>query len=221
MRRFAQSAAVVLTVAAAGLFFASPAHALSSNVLTTGSVGGPNVAVGDVVTASLKSGTNATFSAGSGVVSCTVSQFTATVTSNPAAGGIATETLTAQTFSSCTASGIFGVTGVNSITVNDLPYNTSVDAATSTVSLSAGAAGPVQATVSLRTVLGSVTCAYRPTSGSLNGTASNTDNSIGFSGQGLTKSSGSGVCPSTSTFNATYAPAVDSSVTGSPAVFVQ
>jgi hypothetical protein len=221
MRRFAQSAAVIVTLAAAGLFLASPAHAAGSNVLTTGSVGGANVAVGDVVTASLKSGTNATFTAGSGTVACTVSQFTATVTSNPAAGGVAAETLTAQTFSSCTASGIFGVTGVNSITVNNLSYNTSVDASSSTVSLSAGANGPVQATVSLRTILGSVTCAYRPTSGSLTGAASNADNSIAFTNQALTKSTGSGVCPGTSTFNATYAPSNDTSVAGSPAVFVQ
>jgi hypothetical protein len=221
MRRFALSAAALLTVAAAGLFLASPANADGSNVLTTGSVGGANVAVGDVITANLKSGTRATFTAGSGTVACTVSQFTATVTDNPAAGGTASETLTAQTFSSCSASGIFGVTGVNSITVNNLSYNTSVDAANSTVSLSAGANGPVQATVSLRTVLGSVTCAYRPTSGSLSGTASNTDNSIAFTNQGLTKATGSGLCPGTSTFNATYAPSNDTSVAGSPAVFVQ
>jgi hypothetical protein len=220
MRRFALSAAALLTVAAAGLFLASPANAAGSNVLTTGSLGGPNVAVGDVITASLKSGTTATFVSGSSSVSCTVSQFTATVTGNPAAGGTATESLTAQTFSSCTAH-ITGVTRVNSITVNNLSYNTSVNAATSAVSLSAGTAGPVQATISLQTILGAVNCSYRPTSGSLSGTASNTDNSIAFSGQALTKSSGSGLCPGTSTFSATYAPANDTSVAGSPAVFVQ
>jgi hypothetical protein len=120
MRLFAKSAAVLLTVAAAGFFIASPAHAAGSNALTTGSVDGPNVAVGDVVAASLKSGTNATFVSGNSSVSCSSSQFTAGVTSNPAAGGTAGESLTAQTFSSCTAS-IFGVSRVNSITVNNLP----------------------------------------------------------------------------------------------------
>ena len=220
MRRFALSAAALLTVAAAGLFIASPANAAGSNVLTTGSVGGANVAVGDVISASLKSGTSATFVSGSSSVTCTVSQFTATVTSNPAAGGTAGESLTAQTFSSCTAH-ITGVTSVKSIVVNNLPYVTSINGTSKAVSLSAGSAGPVQATISLNTILGTVNCSYRPTSGSLSGTGSNTDNSIAFSGQGLTKSSGSGLCPGTSTFSATYAPSLDTSVAGSPAVFVQ
>jgi hypothetical protein len=221
MRRFAKSAAVLLSVAAAGVFIASPAHADGSNVLTTGSVGGANVAVGDTVSSGLKSGTSATFTTGSSSsVSCTVSQLTATVTSNPAAGGTAGESLTGQTFSSCTPH-ISGVTSVRSITVNNLSYVTSVNAATGAVTISAGSTGPVQATIVLGTLLGNVTCAYRPTSGSLSGTASNADNSIALSGQALTKSSGSGLCPGTSTFSATYAPAVDTSVAGSPAVFVQ
>lgn len=220
MRLFAKSAAVLLTVAAAGFFIASPANAAGSNVLTTGSVGGPNVAVGDVVSASLKSGTSASFVSGSSSVTCTTSQFTATVTSNPAAGGSAGESLTAQTFSNCSAS-IFGVTRVNSITVNNLPYVTSINGTTKAVSLSAGAAGPVQATISLQSLFGAVICSYRPTSGSLSGTGSNTDNSITFSGQALTKSSGSGLCPGTSTFGAVYAPSLDTSVAGSPSVFVQ
>jgi hypothetical protein len=220
MRLFAKSAAVLLTVAAAGFFIASPANAAGSNVLTTGSVGGANVAVGDVISASLKSGTSATFVSGSSTVTCTTSQFTATVTSNPAAGGSAGENLTAQTFSNCTAH-ITGVSRVNSITVNNLSYVTSINGTSKAVSLSAGSAGPVQATISLQSLLGAVVCSYRPNSGSLSGTGSNTDNSIAFSGQALTKSSGSGLCPGTSTFSATYAPSVDTSVAGSPAVFVQ
>jgi hypothetical protein len=221
MRRFAKSAAVLLSVAAAGLFIASPAHADAPDVLTTGSVGGANVAVGDVVSSALSSGTSATFATGtSSSVTCAVSQLTATVTSNPAAGGSASESLTGQTFSSCTPH-IFGVTSVRSITVNNLPYVTSVDASTGAVTISAGSAGPVQATIVLGTLLGNVTCAYRPTSGSLSGTASNTDNSITLSGQGLTKATGSGLCPSTSTLSATYAPVGDTSVAGTPAVFVQ
>jgi hypothetical protein len=220
MRLFAKSAAVLLTVAAAGFFIASPASAAGSNVLTTGSVGGANVAVGDVVSAALKSGTSASFVSGSSTVTCTTSQFTASVTSNPAAGGSAGESLSAQTFANCTAH-ITGVSRVNSITVNNLPYVTSIDGSTKAVSLSAGAAGPVQATISLQSFFGAVICSYRPTSGSLSGTGSNTDNSITFSGQALTKSSGSGLCPGTSTFGASYAPSLDTSVAGSPAVFVQ
>jgi hypothetical protein len=218
MRRFAKSAVVALTLGVA-ILVASPAHADAPDVLTTGSAGGSNVAVGDTVASGLASGTSATFTSGNSSVSCTVSQLTASVTSNPAAGGTASESLTGQTFSSCTAH-IPGVTAVNSIVVNDLPYNTSVSAA-SGVSVGAGSNGPVQATISLRTILGNVNCSYRPTSGSLTGATSNTDNSITFTGQGLTKSSGSGLCPGTSTFAATYAPVQDTSAAGSPAVFVQ
>jgi hypothetical protein len=222
MRKLAQSAVVLLALGAAVLI-ATPSFAAGSNVLTTGSVGGPNVAVNDVLQASLKSGTNATFTSGSTVVTCAASTFTATVTSNPAAGGTANESLTAQSFTSCTATGNSNVRGVNSLTVNNLPYNTAVTGTSLTIS--AGAAGSVKATISLNTIIGTVNCSYGPGTGgngSINGTTSNTDNSVTFGSQTFNRITGNQfVCPANTVFAATYAPSVDTSVSGSPAVFVQ
>jgi hypothetical protein len=179
------------------------------------------------VSANLKSGTKANFfttSNGTSGASCSASTLTATVTSNPAAGGTAGESLTAQTFSSCT-SNIAGVTKVNSVTVNNLPYTVTANGSTKAITLSGGSAGSIQATVSLGTVLGNVTCTYKAGTtssggGSLSGTGSNTDNSITLSNQQFTKSSGSGLCPTNSFLSATYAPVQDTSVSGSPAVFL-
>jgi len=222
MRRIVYASAAVLVAVGTALLIAAPAQAAGSSVLTTGSVGGPNVAANDILNASLKSGTQATFTAGSGVVKCSVSSFTAKVLTNPTAPSTATESLTAQTFSSCTVSGIFGVTGVNSVTVNNLAYNASVTSA-GVVTLTGGTAGPIAATVKLNTVLGGnpVACTYAANNNKFTGTASNADNSIAFTNQGLTKSTGSNLCPGTSNFSATYAPVKDTTVAGSPSVFVQ
>ncbi|MGW1778127.1 Tat pathway signal sequence domain protein [Streptomyces sp. NPDC002143] len=190
------------TVAALSLTAVSPASAAGA-VLTTAS---GDVAVGDVLNASLASGTTATLynsATGTSGISCATSGFTATVTDNPAAPGTATESLTAQTFSNCT-SNVLGVTGVTSITVNNLPWATTV-ASDGTVTVTAPSGSAVQTTVVLRTLLGSVTCVYQAPSG-LVGTASNTDNSIAFANQAFTRSSGSTLCPAAGYFTAKYAP---------------
>jgi hypothetical protein len=222
MRRIT-STAVVLIAVVAGVLVANPAHAAQSAVLTTGSVGGADVAAGDIITSGLKTGTQArlvTEAGGSTGVFCDASQLTSTITSNPPAGGVATESLTAQTFSNC-SSNIFGVTGVESVTVNNLPYSTSINGAAGTISLTAPAAAPIDATVRLSTPVGAVSCSFRANGNTLDGTLSNADNSRTFTDQGMTKSGGPVICPGSSAFSATYAPAVDTSVGGSPAVFVQ
>jgi hypothetical protein len=222
MRKIASTAAVLLAVSV-GLLVASPAHADAAAVLTTGSLGGPNVAVGDVVSSGLKSGTTAKFfttAGGTTGVTCSVSQFTGSILTNPAAGGVATESLTAQTFSSCT-SNIFGVTAVQSITVNNLAYGATLNGATKALTLTGGAPGPIQATVRLSTLFGTVTCVYRAVGNTFAGSANNADNSLNFTSQQLTKFSGPVVCPGNSFFTASYAPARDTTVAGSPLVFVQ
>lgn len=222
MRKIYNAAAVLLTVGVAVLV-ASPAHADGPAVLTTGSVGGANVAVGDVISSGLLSGTTAKFlttSGGSTGVTCAVSAFTGSVLTNPDAGGVATESLTAQTFSSCT-SNISGVTGVQSITVNNLPYSASVDGTSKAITVTSSSTTPIQATVRLSTVLGTVTCVYRAVNNTFSGVTSNTDNSLAFTSQQFSKSSGSLLCPGSSFFTASYAPATDTSVAGSPLVFVQ
>ncbi|MGR6973426.1 Tat pathway signal sequence domain protein [Streptomyces sp. NPDC003758] len=220
MRTTRSLLAVAGAAAALAVATSSPASA-DGAVLTTGGAGGTAVAVGDVLNASLASGTTATLyssATGTSGVSCTSSTFTATVTDNPAAPGTATESLTGHSFdsSSCT-SNVTGVLGVSSITVDNLPYTTTV-ASDGTVTVTPAAGSTIQTTVKLRTLLGSITCVYQAPS--LTGTASNTDNSIAFTSQHFTKTSGSSLCFANGYFTAKYAPVTDTSQAGSPVVSV-
>ncbi|WP_369226292.1 Tat pathway signal sequence domain protein [Streptomyces sp. R39] len=202
------------TVVALSVAATVPASA-DGAVLTTGSAGGTAVAVGDTLSASLASGTTATLyssATSTSGITCAASTFTATVTDNPAASGTATESATAQTFGSCT-SNVTGVTGVSSITVDNMPYTTTV-ASDGTVTVTPPSGSAIQTTVKLKTLLGSITCVYQAPS--LTGTSSNTDNSLGFSNQAFTKTSGSILCPSAGYFTAKYAPVTDNGA----AVFV-
>ncbi|MFR0356381.1 Tat pathway signal sequence domain protein [Streptomyces sediminimaris] len=201
---------LVGAVAALSIPAAVPASAAGTPVLTTGSAGGTAVAAGDVLTAPLASGTDATLyssATGTSGVTCSSSTFTASVTDNPAAPGTATESVTGQSFdsSSCT-SNVFGVTGVSSITVDNLPYTTTV-ASDGTLTVTPASGSAIQTTVKLRTLLGSITCVYQAPS--LTGTASNDDNSIAFTNQQFTKTSGSSLCFSSGYFTAKYAPVTD------------
>ncbi|MFF7990922.1 Tat pathway signal sequence domain protein [Kitasatospora xanthocidica] len=217
-RTLATAALTALALTGAAV---APAEAATA-VLTTGSPSGPAVAVGDVLAANLVSGTYATFynsATGTSGIKCAASSFSATVTVNPAAPGSAVEQLNTQTFGSC-SSNVIGVTGVKSITVTSLPFtNTVSDAPGNPVKLTPGAAGVMGTTVVLSTILGSVTCNYQNTTG-INGTTSNTGNTIGFSGQPFALVSGPGLCFSTGYFSATYGPVTDTSVAGSPVLFV-
>ncbi|MGW2251139.1 Tat pathway signal sequence domain protein [Kitasatospora sp. NPDC001660] len=214
------------TAALAALAFAAtavaPAQADATAVLTTGSLGGPAAAVGDVLNASLAPGTTANFydsATSTNGISCTSSSFSSTVTANPAAPGNAVESLNTQTFDGCSSS-VLGVTGVQSISVDNLAYtNTVGDGAGSPVTLAPGAAGPMQTTVVLNTILGSVTCVYQQAT-SISGTTSNSDTSISFAAQPFNLSSGSGLCFQTGYFTASYGPVTDTSVAGSPAIYV-
>ncbi|MER6242485.1 Tat pathway signal sequence domain protein [Streptomyces griseorubiginosus] len=208
----AAAAALALPVAVAA---SAPAAADDVAVLTTGTVGGPSVAEGSTITASLASGTSATLystATGTSGITCGTSTFTATVGSNPTAPGTAVESLTGQTFGNCT-SNVIGVLGVTSITVNNLAYTTDVssDGAVSVTPTS----GPIQTTVVLRTLLGSVSCVYQAAAG-LSGTADNSDNSIKFSNQQFTRTSGSSLCPANGFWTAKYSPVT----AGGEAVYV-
>ncbi|SFG04974.1 Tat pathway signal sequence domain protein [Streptomyces mirabilis] len=208
--------ALLGTAAALSVSAIAPASADDTPVLTAG---GAAVATGDVLTASLASGTAATLyssATGTSGVSCAASTFTASVSDNPTAPGTATESLSAHTFGSCT-SNVIGVLGVTSVTVNNLPYTTTV-ASDGTVTVTPAAGSTIQTTVVLRTLLGSINCVYQAPS--LTGTASNTDNSITFTNQAFAKSSGSSLCFSSGYFTAKYAPVSDTTQSGSPAVTV-
>ncbi|MEV6616836.1 Tat pathway signal sequence domain protein [Streptomyces sp. NPDC051051] len=193
------------TVAALSLTAVTPASAADPAVLTTAN---GDVAVGDVLNASLASGTNATLyssATGTSGVSCASSGFNATVTANPTAPGTAGESLTAHTFGNCSAN-VAGVLGVTSITVNNLPYNAAVSSA-GTLTVTPAAGSTIQTTVVLRTLLGSINCVYRAPS--LTGVASNADNSITFTAQPFAKASGSSLCFANGYFTAKYAPVTD------------
>ncbi|MFF4875562.1 MULTISPECIES: Tat pathway signal sequence domain protein [unclassified Micromonospora] len=209
--------ALLAGVVAAAPASADPSSSLAGNVLTYPTPGGTAVAVNDVIQASLKTGTNATFynsASGTTGLKCAVSSFSAKVLTNPIAPGTATESLTAQTFTSCTTN-VFGTTGVSSVTVNNLPYTTSVTSA-GVVTISGTAAAPIQSTVVLNTLLGQITCVYRTSTNSLTGAASNATNSITFTNQPLNKFSGPSLCFGTAYFSATYSPVRDTTKGNSP-----
>ncbi|MEU1194290.1 Tat pathway signal sequence domain protein [Streptomyces sp. NPDC005859] len=192
------------TVAALSLTAVTPASAAGA-VLTTAN---GDVAVGDVLNASLATGTAATLyssATGTSGVSCAASAFSATVTDNPTAPGTATESLTGHTFGSCTAN-VVGVLGVTGVTVNNLAYTTDV-ASDGTVTVTPASGSTIQTTVVLRTLLGSINCVYQAPS--LTGTANNADNSINFVGQQFTKTSGSSLCFASGFFTAKYSPVTD------------
>ncbi|MFF3377478.1 Tat pathway signal sequence domain protein [Streptomyces sp. NPDC002680] len=218
MRRNTVSALAATAALTALALLPGTAVSADSAVLTHGSAAGTAVSVGDVLTASLASGTTATLassSSGTSGITCTGSSLAATVTSNPAAPGTATESATSQTFSGCT-SNVLGVTSVRSITVNGLPYTTSASS-DGTVTVTPSSGGTIRTTVVLATLLGSVTCVYQAPS--LSAVSSNSSNSLTFTNQAFTKVSGSVLCNANGYFTATYAPVVDSSVGGAPAIY--
>jgi hypothetical protein len=197
MRRYLYLA-IAMSIASLLTVLPGLASAAGSAVLTAGS-GGPDLAAGAPISASLASGTTADFATnGTQGVHCSASSFGATLQTNPAAPGTATESLDSQTFSGCTTN-ISGTSGTPTVTVDNLPFSSSVDS-TGAVTVS----GSLQTTITLRTVLGSITCVFATTS--ISGTATNPDNAITFTGQTFSKKSGSGLCPSTGTFTAKYSP---------------
>lgn len=220
MRRYLYVAAVVASTLCATLVASTAAYADTGGVLTVGAVGGQNAAVGDSVVASLAGGSSATFystATGTTGVSCTSSTFSTTVTSNPSVPGIATETLDSQNFAGCTTN-VVGSTGVRSVALNNLPFTVSVDGSTNAVTVGAGSAGVVQSTVVVSTILGTVTCVYRPAAGTISGVTDNATNAIIFTNQPFNKVSGSVLCLSTAYFSATYSPVIDT--TQGAAVYV-
>ncbi|MER7707004.1 Tat pathway signal sequence domain protein [Kitasatospora sp. NPDC097605] len=215
----AATVAVGALPAAAAPTTAPAAGTAAGPVLTAG---GTAVAVGDVLQAPLAAGTRATFSSdttGSTGVFCGVSPLTAKALGNPAAPGTATASLTGLTFGSCTAN-VTGVTSVKSLTVGNLAYNVTVaDSAGLPVTLSAGPAGPIQASAVLNSWFGTLTCTYQ-LSGAFTGTADNTAHALVFRNAHFVKSAGSALCPGEGYFSATYGPMTDSTLPGAPAVSV-
>lgn len=223
MRKYFYIGVLVATALVAALP-AAAAAAAPVHVLTTGKVRGPAVKPGAVLKASLKSRTSVVFANSLGKLTCSRSTFTAKVTANPAKGAkpaTAKESIAAETFGGCT----IHVTGfkvtIKSIKVANLPYNATVsDAKGNPVRISGRTkAKPLLLTVTVQIGTGKpFTCGVK--AASISGTWSNRGNATAFVKQKFTKSSGGAFCPASGTFSATYGPVKDTSVKGSPAVFV-
>jgi hypothetical protein len=223
VRKYLYIGVLVATALVAALPAAASAAA-PVHVLTTGKAGGPAVKAGAVLKASLKSRTSVVFQTNLGKLTCSKSTFTAKVVSNPAKGtakkpATATESITAETFSGCKIS-VAGVT-IKSQSVANLPYNAAIsDAKGNPVKISGRTkAKPLLLTVVVQIGTGKpFSCGVK--AASIAGAASNKGNVIAFVKQKFTKASGGAFCPASGTFSATYGPVKDTSVKGSPAVFV-
>jgi len=192
---------------------AEAAPAVVHHVLTIRRVGGPNVKKGAILKANLSTGAKAVFASSAGKVTCKVSSFTVKVIINPPKPGTATESLTKQTFSKCSTT-ITGARSVKSVKLNKLPYKTTIsDKAGFPVTVF----GP-KTTITLNTTLGTLSCSFK--AATAKGHANNSKQTITFTKQPFKKSSGSAACPSKGTFSVSYGPVRDTSVTGSPHVFV-
>jgi len=213
----ALAASAMLVLAPAGAALAAG----KTDVLTTFKVGGPNVKSGAILKAGLAKGKTAVFSTTLGTLTCSVSTFTARVVTNPAKPGTATESITAQTFSKCKISvaNVF-ITGSS---VGNLPYNASVsDAKGNPVKIS-GRNKTKPLLLSITVKVGSTgkpfTCSVK--AASISGTWTNKGNATVFVKQKFVYAAGPKLfCPKSGTFSATYGPVKDTSVKGSPAVFV-
>ena len=217
MRKYCYLGTVIVTALIAALPLTSAAAA-TPHVLTISKLGGTAVKVGAVLKAGLVTRTKATFVSSLGTLSCATSAFSAKVVTNPAKPGAATESLTAQTFSKCTIT-ISGVT-IKSLTVKNLPYKATVsDAAGDPVTIAEqSTTKPLEASITVSFSGSTFTCSIKAKS--IKGSASNTGNKVTFSKQKFVKAGGPSLCPPSATFSASYGPVVDSSVSGSPKVFV-
>jgi hypothetical protein len=205
-------------LAAGGLVVggAGQAGAATVDVLTVGSVGGANVNVYDSLTGAINS--DFVFTTSSGTVDCKTGQFTASVTANPAKGtGNAVESITQlhAAPASCTTT-IAGTTSVVSVEIASPATGNVVDGTSPKLKVT-----HLDEQVVLASFLGNVTCDYGTTGSvtEIDGSLSNTNNSISFATQNVNLISGSGLCPSTGTFQGGVGPVKDTTQS-SKAVFV-
>jgi hypothetical protein len=193
-----------IVAALAAVLATAPASSATGAVLTTGGTGGTAVPAGGRIHGSLAPGTKLRFSSsatGGTGITCTSSNFSGTLTDNPPAPGAAAGTIDTLGIGGCTSNSV-GVSGVNSVNVA-VPFPFTVSSA-GTVT----AGDPIDVTLVLNTVLGPASCLY---TGTVDGTVSNTGNSVTFTDQHFTRTSGSSLCFADSYFSAEYAPVTDAS----------
>jgi hypothetical protein len=195
------SSVASMLVASLGL---GTATAAASDVLTVGKVGGPNVAVGDTLTAPTSG--NEIFNLGFASITCSGGGWTGTVSSNPAAPGTATIGGTAMKFTPANPGACHSNLGV--ATVSGLAAG----------SLSVSSSGPptVNGSSGSFTVSGT-SCSYKVASAQT-GTGSN-PLTVTFTNIAVSKTAGGGLCSATGTWTITFGPFIDVSQ-GGQKVFV-
>lgn len=195
---------------------AGQAGASTGGVLTVGSAGGTNVNVNDVLTGAINS--DFIFNTSSGTIDCSTGQFTATVTHNPAKGtGNAMESITQLHADPANCSTTVGGTyAVVSVELNGPATGNVVDGASPTLEVTG-----LDEQVTLASFLGNVTCDYGTTGSvtEIDGSLSNSTNGISFATQNVNLISGSGLCPSSGTFQGGVGPVLDTTQS-SQSVFV-
>jgi len=213
----AAALALVVTGPAASAAVTSTRH-----VLTISKTGGRAVSVGAITKAALAKGMKVTFAEGSEKVNCGAATFSAKVTSNPAAPGKATESLTAQNFGKCAVSVSGSGITINSIVASNLPYRvTASDSKGDPVKVSGqGKSKPIVFTVTATVKgFGKVICHYA--AGTVTGSAAAKGSAITIVKQKFKVATGSNLlCVASATMSATFGPVRDTSVHGHPAVFV-
>jgi len=221
------SASIMVLVMPAGLAYAASAHPAASKskpVLTIKKKGGTAVKKHATLTASVAKGTKVTVALGTVfTITCKSSTLKAKVTANPSGPGKATLSVTKWSIGKCPKS-VDGVT-LNSLSAINLPYNATVSAAKGNPVTITGhkKSKPVGFKAVVTFGGQKLTCAY--TAKTVSGIASNTGNKVSFASQAftLTKSSSSTCSAAGSnmaTFSATYGPVRDTTVHGSPKVFI-
>jgi hypothetical protein len=221
------SASVMVLVMPAGLAYAASAHPAASKskpVLTIKKKGGTAVKKGAKLTASLAKGTKVTVALGSVItITCKSSTLKAKVTANPARSGKATLSVTGWSIGKCPKS-VDGVT-LDGVSAVNLPYGATISTAKGDPVTVTGHKKSKQVGFEAKISLGttSATCIF--TAPTVSGNASNSGNKVSFSKQSFSLASGSSsLCSeagaTTATMSATFGPVRDTTVHGSPKVFV-
>jgi len=207
--------AVMSPASAAAPFAGTPAAAAALPTLTVGSPTGPAVNPGDILNASLTSGTvlSMTTSPGGGVgLFCMQSSWQASSLANPPVGGPAANRLTSLTIAACTDNNP-GVASVAGVGVTNLPDILQViGTGTFPVQiLPSGAPLQIVATLVLSTG-GTAVCTYR-SNPPVNGTTGLGAVPWSFTNQPFALVAGSPVpacgTPPTDFFTASYSPVID------------
>ena len=174
-------------------------------ILTTGSVGGANVAVGDDLTAPIGQ-------MGGSLYGCPGGTFDAFVTSNDSAPGSAVVTVT-MTAANCTSGFGFQTTQNGTVSFPGQPFVAGV----SDVSLDQVSVPTASIDYTIPGAAQNPVCTF---TGSLNGDFLNASNSVSLSSTGADPCPGGGVQNDNGTITIPVGPLTDTSVSGSPLVYV-